>query len=476
VVTVAWPTAAAADTGLAMTVTASGSAGAIDSSFGNNGFATVSLGTWVAAAGDVIQPDGKIVAAGEGEINGVNAIVVTRMAPSGQLDQSFGDNGVVTVAPPGGAGMDSGAAIALQSDGKIIVAGTARYQGTGPLAMAAVRLRPDGTPDPAFGNDGIALVPIGSEAIANAVAVEPGGKIVLGGGALVASKEFAAARLNPDGSLDTSFGMNGVATAGPTGAAWGMVLEPDGKLLLGGGQDAGGSTNFMAMQLLPSGAIDRAFAHDGVLEQLIGTRSMATAVALQPDGKILLAGSAVTPRGSVGAALRLLPDGSLDSSFGTLGVATFPDYSVNAVALDSSGRIVVAGVGATVSRLASSGSVDRSFGNNGIARAALGSNDAANGLAIDPASGDLVLAGVATVAGREELCVARLTVTDSGSRPATKRTEATAGTHGYAIPSAPLARRTRHGHAHSRQRRHHKHRRHRHARAGHRQRHRRHGR
>jgi uncharacterized delta-60 repeat protein len=448
---------------MAVKVTASGVAGAIDTGFGEGGFSTVALGTWLAAAGDVIQPDGKIIAAGEGEIDGATAIVVTRMDGDGHLDQSFGDNGVSVIAPPGGAGMDSGAGIALQSDGKIVIAGTARYQGTGPLAMAAVRLLPNGTPDPAFGHDGVTLVPIGTEAIANAVAVEPDGKILLGGGGLIGDKQFAAIRLNPDGSPDSSFGTAGVTTLGPPGVAWGMAVKPDGKILLGGEQDAAGSETFMAAQLLPSGAVDQSFGDDGVLEQPIGSKSLATVVALQPDGRAVIAGSAVTSGGIVGAAFRLLPDGSIDPSFGSAGIATFPDHTVNATALDSSGRIVIAGVGATVTRLRPDGNVDRSFGDDGIARATLGTSDAANGLAIDPATGDLVLAGVATISGRMELCVSRLTTTRSGSpsvggspdeaitepEPATSRQP---HARGLFIRRAPV-----HGH----KRRHRRHRRHR---------------
>jgi uncharacterized delta-60 repeat protein len=425
-----WPAAASA----AETPAAASSAGSIDTSFGNDGYSILPLGTWVAAAGDVIQPDGKIVSAGEAEIDGVDELVVTRMDSDGDLDRSFGNDGVVIVNPPGGAGMDSGAGITLQPDGKIVVAGTARFQGTGPLAMAAFRFLPDGTPDPSFGIDGIALVPLGLEAIANAVVVAPDGKILLDGDALIGHTEFAAARLNADGTPDTSFGTGGVTTiSNPEGAAWGMVLEQDGKILLGGEQDTASSKNLMAVQLQPNGALDDSFASNGILQLSIGSWSQATAVALQPDGRIILAGGAITPGGDVGVAIRLLPDGSYDPSFGSAGIATFPDYTVNAIELDSSGRIVIAGVGATAGRLEPDGSVDESFGDNGIAHATLGTDNAANGLAIDPSSGDIVLAGVATISGRQELAVVRLTAGGSagpasgsgGGEPASGRKSST---------------------------------------------------
>jgi uncharacterized delta-60 repeat protein len=443
---------------------ASGSGpGSVDTTFGDDGYSLLPLGTWVAAAGDVIQPDGKIVSAGEAEINGVDVLVVTRLDGDGHLDRSFGNNGVVVVNPPGGAGMDSGAGITLQPDGKIVVAGTARLQGTGPLAMAAFRFLPDGTPDPSFGADGIALVPLGVEAIANAVVVTPNGKILLGGDAMIGHTEFATARLNPDGTPDTSFGTGGSMTlANPSGAAWGMVLRDDGKILLGGEQDTASSKNFMAVQLQPNGAVDRSFATHGILQLAIGSWSLATAVALQPDGRIVLAGSAVTPSGAVGAAIRLLPDGSYDPTFGSAGVALFGDYTVNAIALDSSGRIVIAGVGATAGRLEPDGSVDHSFGDNGVAHAMLGANDAANGLAIDPSTGDILLAGVANPSGRLELAVVRLTAGASAGPASSSTPGVPADGQQSPAGSAPRRSHVHKRHVHKRHvRRHVRHKRHR---------------
>lgn len=384
-------------------------AGSIDPTFGSGGFSTVAVGTWAGAVSAVIQSDHKVVSAGQAEIDGTNVIVVTRMNANGSLDSSFGHGGVVIVNPGGGAGMDSGAGMMLQGDGKILLAGSIRYNQTGPLAFAAVRLLPSGALDPAFGSGGIAEVPIGNEAIANAVAIQPDGKIVLGGTALLVHNQFAAVRLNSDGSLDTSFGNGGITTLPPNGGAWGMVLQPNGDIVLGGEQDGVVTRNFMVARLLPDGSADPAFGSRGVLPIAIGTSSLATAVALEPDGSILLAGGAFVSNKNVGAAARLLPDGSFDPSFGSNGVATFPDQTVNAVALDAKDRIVLAGVGETVGRLEPSGSVDRSFGLNGIAHAAAGTNDAANGLAIDPDSGDILLGGVSTISGQLELSVARLT-------------------------------------------------------------------
>src|SRR5262249_29723248 len=135
------------------------------------------------------------------------------------------------------------------------------------------------------------------------------------------------------------------------------------------------------------------------------------AVALQPDGKIVVAGSGYTST-SVAAALRLTPHGTLDRGFGNAGIATVPDwYGINAAAIQpSDGKIVLAGTGASIVRLNPDGSVGRAVGNGGIGLLRIGgTDDAANGVAIEPGDGKIVLAGVADIAGRLELTVLRLT-------------------------------------------------------------------
>src|SRR2546423_5698006 len=114
-------------------------AGSLDTSFGTAGYSTVALGTWAGAASVAVQPDGKIVSAGQAEVNGENVIVVTRMTTSGALDPSFGTGGISTVHINGGAGMDSGAALVLQPDGRIVLAGSGNQTIYGPTSFAAVR-------------------------------------------------------------------------------------------------------------------------------------------------------------------------------------------------------------------------------------------------------------------------------------------------------------------------------------------------
>ncbi|MFL5830795.1 MAG: hypothetical protein ACJ76X_12835 [Solirubrobacteraceae bacterium] len=389
------------------------SAGSIDTSFGTAGYSTVTLGTWAGAAAVAVQGDGKIVTAGQAEVNGENEIVATRMTPSGALDPSFGSAGIVTVRINGGAGVDSGAGLALQADGKIVIAGSGRNGTYGPLTFVAVRLTTSGSLDQSFGHGGVSNVAIGSTSIANAVVIQPDGKIVLAGTALEAHNEFAAARLNPDGSLDHGFGTSGTTTfPNYTGGAWGLGLQRDGKLVLAGQTDypssqVSGAQQFMAVRLNGNGSTDTSFGGGGVVTVPIGGTALGYGVAVQTDGKLVLAGPAFTTTG-VNAAVRLTSSGALDPTYGSGGIATVPDWNgANGIILDSAGRVLLPSVGASVLRLNTNGSADTSFGTAGNVMAKLGTNDAANGAALQ-ADGKIVLAGGATINGRIVIAVVRI--------------------------------------------------------------------
>jgi uncharacterized delta-60 repeat protein len=380
--------------------------GTLDTTFGSSGYAVTPIGTWSAAAAVAVQPDGKIVTAGESQLNGVDVITATRMTAGGQLDQTFGKRGIVTVAIGGAAGVDSGAGLALQPDGKIVIAGTGEPNGS--PTFAVVRLTSTGALDTAFGQCGVATVPIGGAAIANAVAVQPNGQIVVGGTANVSgTNHFAVTRLNANGTLDTTFGTRGVTTLAPAGGAWGMVLQPNGAVVLAGPETYNGTQAYMAARVLANGTLDPSFGQGGIVTTPIGLTATPDAVALQADGKIVITGDATTSTGVV-ATERLNPDGSLDATFGSGGIASFNGAGVNAVAIDGSGRIVLAGVGAAAVRLDGDGSIDTTFGAGGLAIYQYAGNEsAANGLAFD-ASGRIVLAGAATVNGSPEVLVLRL--------------------------------------------------------------------
>jgi uncharacterized delta-60 repeat protein len=418
----ALPAAVGAVLALASPALATGP-GSLDTSFAGSGYTTVAVGTLAAAAAVVVQPNGDIVTAGEAAIAGQNVILSTRMTPYGALDPTFGVGGIVTVAINGSAGVDSGAGLALQPDGKIVLAGDGISGSTGSLQFAAVRLDRDGSLDPSFGEGGIAQVPIGAASIATAVVIQPDGKIAIAGTAIVGIKQLAAARLNPDGTVDTSFGDNGATAFGPAGGAWGMVVQPDGKLVLAGERlDATGHSDaMMAGRLEADGSVDAGFGRDGTVSVQFGAGAVGFAVALRPDDRIVLAGAAPTSNGAVAVTALLAGDGSLDQTYGTGGVATVPDpHGVNGIVIDQQGRMVFPTVGAGALRLNADGTPDSSFGNAGLTLVPLGTAGGANGVAIDPNSGNIVLAGAATIDGLTVLTVIRLTGGGPVLQPSTR--------------------------------------------------------
>lgn len=390
---------------LAMAPAALAAPGSPDPTFGTNGVTVAALGPFVGAAAAVVQPDGKIVTIGEAVLGVTTYMVSTRFNANGTLDAGFGFGGWAVVDFGGGSG---GNAIALQSDGKIVLAGTG-YGSSSTLDFAAARLMPNGTLDSTFGNAGTTTIPIGSYAIANAVTIDSVGRIDLGGAAAVGQNKFAVARLLANGLLDTSFGTNGVTTVGNSGAAWGMVQQSDGKLVLAGQASLGPIQEYMAARVTANGAPDPTFGFGGTVVIPIGQSATGDAIALQPDGKLLIAGSAFTNTG-VAATVRLLPNGFLDLSFGIAGISLVPLFeAVNAITVDPGGKILLAATGATAVRLNPNGFQDTTFGNGGVARIGIGTNTAANGVAIAPGTGKIVLSGVTSLYGQTVLAVIRLT-------------------------------------------------------------------
>jgi uncharacterized delta-60 repeat protein len=246
--------------------------------------------------------------------------------------------------------------------------------------------------------------------MATALVVLSNGKIAVGGTAVTGdgNHHFAVTRLNSNGTLDTTFGTGGITVLGPTAVAWGMVVQPDGSLVLGGQQTYGGAQAYMAARVLSSGAVDTSFSGDGIATVPIGSNAVGDAIALQSDGKIVLTGDATTSTGVV-ATVRLNQNGSLDGSFGSGGIASYPGGGANALMIDGAGKLLIAGVGAAILRLNTDGSLDSGFGGgDGYVIYQVGTASAANGIARQLSDGKLVIAGAATVGGENQLLVMRL--------------------------------------------------------------------
>jgi len=263
-------------------------------------------------------------------------------AASGQLDTSFGFKGKVTTRI-GAASNVSG--IALQPDGKVLVVGSALIDGRSDFALA--RYRGNGSLDTSFGRTGRVVTSIGSRDLAFAVAVQRDGKIVVAGASDNGQRiEIAVARYTANGSLDSSFGSDGVVTTAPGdaySAANAITIQSDGKIVVAGSTE----WDFALVRYNPDGSLDNTFGMRGTVTTSIGgPRDRATSIAVQRDGKLVVAGRTGGYEAAWFALARYNRDGSLDTSFGRSGVVTtrVKGYDeAQALVLQADGKVLVAG-------------------------------------------------------------------------------------------------------------------------------------
>jgi uncharacterized delta-60 repeat protein len=328
--------------------------GALDPTFDGDGKITTDFGGLHEAAYDVaIQPDGKLVAVGYAFNPSVATdFGVARYNEDGSLDHSFGVGGkLFTTFTPNS--LERAEAVALQSDGKIVVAGWVRTPPTPTLDFGLARYLPDGTLDRSFDGDGLVITAVtGDNDELMDVAVQPDGKIVAAGSSYqpegrpnFVRSDIALTRYNQDGSLDPSFDGDGIVApafsplSSPDGED--LVLQRDGKLLVTG---VGTMTRFNA-----DGSLDRTFGEGGTTSSWGAFEPRAAAI--QPDGKILAIGTASIIPGSVDFSVaRLTADGRFDTAYGPLirgGVATdfgnSEDLALDGV-LQPDGKLTVTGM------------------------------------------------------------------------------------------------------------------------------------
>lgn len=322
--------------------------GSLDTSFGpfGNGIQTTDIGGNLVdeAFAVALQPDGKIVVAGT--TNG-NKIVALRYhavgALAGQLDTSFNGTGIYTNSPAGGG---KGRAVGIQTISgvtKIIVGGHNFYD------FLALRLNLNGTLDTTFGTSGIAKANVFDVDQARAMAIGTDGKIVLAGPVYNLGKTYSGiARFNANGTLDTSFSGDGVAAYDliENGEAYikAVAIQADGKVVVGGDTYDG----YILFRMTTAGTLDSTFGTNGIrLTSILGYDIHdGRALAIQADGKIVLAGSFRSE--STGqfemAVLRYLPTGALDTTFSGSGIVALNgdgDLTGNGIALDPNPRKIV---------------------------------------------------------------------------------------------------------------------------------------
>lgn len=311
--------------------------GSLDRTFSGDGMQTTDFaGVSDAAAGVAVQADGKIVAVGRGG----GAFALARYNADGSLDPTFAGDGKQTTDFGGGGG--EARSVAVQADGRIVVAGG----GGGALALA--RYTSDGSLDPTFSSDGkqTAADPSGWD-----VALQSDGKIVVVGG----SGDFVVLRFNTDGAPDPTFSGDGRQTTDIDGGdqATGVAIQPDGKIVAAG--SAGSWLYFALARYSADGSLDPTFSGDGEQIPIFGGTlwgEYATTVAVQPNGKIVAVGHCCdTDLGGDFALARLNGDGSLDASYAGDGRQATDFGGGNdgalAVTIQADGNIVAAGTGAS---------------------------------------------------------------------------------------------------------------------------------
>ena len=321
-----------------------------------------------------LQSDGKIVVTGYSH-NGTNTdFLVVRYDSDGSLDATFGTGGVVTTDL--GSGHDYAESVVVQQDGKIVVGGHS-WNGSN-YDATLVRYNSDGTLDATFDGDGIVTTNVdASDDRVGEIILQPDGKIVtVGTSHNGSSNEIVVMRYDTDGSLDAAFGTAGIVRT-DVGAnhdyGRGVAVQSDGKIVIAGYRDNGPDDEFVVARYNADGSLDTSFDGDGIATLDFGAGfDRAHSVAVQPDGRILVAGSTHNGTHWVSTVVRYDADGTLDTSFDGDGIATASvganDAFASAITLQADGTILVAGSSSTgtsdemmVTRYNADGSLDTQF-------------------------------------------------------------------------------------------------------------------
>lgn len=312
--------------------------GSLDSSFGVGGEVITTIENRSEAHAIAIQNNGKIIAGGASKW----FINLARYNTNGSLDTTFGDNGIVITDVPDYYGAVC-RSVAIQDDGKIIIGGYASDSGDDQRHFIVLRYLSNGSLDTTFGANGMV---IGSQGECHSVKIQNTGEIVLGG---TNSGYFFIEKYHSSGTLDLSFGLNGkvVTFVETTAQGRSMVIQDDGKILLGGFSHTS-QYNYALVRYNTNGLLDSFFGFYGVSITSIGDKGMAYSLAVQSDGKILLSGNSYTDSNIFHLTVaRYQTDGTLDTDFGQGGKVITPigdSYSTGqTIGIDNYGKIMVGG-------------------------------------------------------------------------------------------------------------------------------------
>lgn len=409
---------------IACTGAALAAEGDLDSSFSGDGRLVFTPGNGIARA-VAVDSQGRILEAGAVDPSGADSsdMAVARFLPNGSPDPSFSGDGLATVNAGGGTVFDAANEIALDPQGRIVLAGETNG---GDPNVAVARLTDSGAPDPGFGTGGVFTQDLGSNDLLDGLAIDSSGRPVAGGAiGGPGSRNFLVLRLTTGGGLDPGFGGGGVGweqlnvnSVGSNDLARGVAIDSQDRIVLAGStQLGGGDDNFAAARFTSAGQLDTSFSGGDptpgrIISQLASqsgsaVNDSAQDVIVTPGDGVVMAGYAQRTGADFEFAVeQLRNDGSPDITFGSGGAAYTgfgaDDDSAESLVRDDLGNIVVAGTSATVpnqaefalARFTFNGKLDPAFAGGGITRVDVGSaGDTAQAVAIDPVSKRIVVGG-----------------------------------------------------------------------------------
>ncbi|MDZ4286557.1 MAG: putative Ig domain-containing protein [Prosthecobacter sp.] len=430
--------------------------GDLDLTFNTTGQVITPIsGQWDDAFGVAVQSDGKIVVAGMADMPGGMDFALIRYNIDGSLDSGFGDDGIRIIDFNGGGDVPQG--VVIQSNGKIVVAGYSHVGGVGATDFAVARCHPDGSLDGTFGSGGKVTTAIGSSYDSGySVAVQTDGKILVAGSSTGANgDDIAVVRYNTNGSLDAGFGSGGkmiTDIAGNPDYAYGVAVQSDGKVVVtgyyhataNGGTSGASNVGLVLLRYRTNGTLDTAFGSGGKVTMLVpGGDIFGYAIAMQSDSRIVVAGYAYdsNENDSDIAVVRFNTNGSVDTDFGSGGkaVAGFPGSGSedrgHSLAIQKDGKIIVGGnfeSDVALVRFRANGVLDPSFGSGGTVRTEFINSNARWKIA--PQSDEkIVVAGRVAPGGKTDITVLQYS---NGPAPEISMSESITGTlaDGGAIP------------------------------------------
>ncbi|HOO90629.1 MAG TPA: delta-60 repeat domain-containing protein [Syntrophales bacterium] len=386
----------------------------LDPTFGNEGLVVTDVAGYFDDVDSIAVDDqNRIVAAGSTR-NGTNYdFALFRYTASGDLDNTFGNGGIVSIDLSGD--LDEATSVAIDADGKIIAAGSAKNN-DGYQDFAVVRYLETGEPDLSFGDDGIVTTNILSTDLGESCVIDGNGKIVVAGYAYDGIYGyFGVARYEESGDLDTTFGTDGIVTTDfgrKQDHAYSCAVDSQGRIVVAGiATNPDFRSDFGVARYLDSGDLDNTFGGDGKVTTDIGDEGdhRAYACTVDSEDRVIVAG--ITHNGGTSfqdndfAVVRYLENGNLDPAFGDGGIVITDFYGsydhALSVEIDAEGRIVVAGYSENaqgnndfaMARYLDNGDLDESFGNGGKVTTDLSNSvDYGHSCAID-STGRIILAG-----------------------------------------------------------------------------------